>query len=105
MRQYPYLLSGSFAYDTLLHHAAPFEHSILPDAVGKLNVCFDIASVKEEFGGTGGNIAYNAALLDQAPVLVGSVGDDFERYADWLHHLKLDISTLTLAPNKACAHA
>lgn len=105
MRAAPYLLSGSFAYDTILHHAAPFHASILPDAIPKLNVCFDIASVQEEFGGTGGNIAYNAALLEQRPMLIGSVGDDFGRYADWMRHLNLDISTLTRAPNKACAHA
>lgn len=105
MRAAPYLLSGSFAYDTILHHAAPFQNSILPEAVPKLNVCFDIASVQEEFGGTGGNIAYNAALLLQGPVLVGSVGDDVQRYADWLRHLGLSTGTLTLAPNKPCAHA
>jgi adenosine kinase len=105
MRATPFLLSGSFAYDTILHHAAPFEHSILPEAVAKLNVCFDIASVQEEFGGTGGNIAYNAALLQQSPVLVGSVGDDIQRYADWMVTLGLNVGTLTLAPNKPCAHA
>ena len=105
MRATPYLLSGSFAYDTILHHASPFETSILPEAVAKLNVCFDIESVQEEFGGTGGNIAYNAALLEQSPVLVGSVGDDIQRYADWMRHMGLDTRTLTLAPNKACAHA
>lgn len=105
MRASPYLLSGSFAYDTVLHHAAPFENSILPGAVSKLNVCFDIESVQEEFGGTGGNIAYNAALLNQSPVLVGAVGEDVQRYADWMRHLGLDTGTLTLAPNKPCAHA
>lgn len=105
MRASPYLLSGSFAYDTILHHASPFENSILPDAVAKLNVCFDIASVQEEFGGTGGNIAYNAALLEQNPVLVGCVGQDIQRYAEWLRHNGLDVGTLTLAPNEACAHA
>ena len=101
----PYLLSGSFAYDTILHHAAPFDASILPEAVSKLNVCFDIASVQDEFGGTGGNIAYNAAMLGQRPMLVGSVGDDVQRYADWLRHQGLSTTTLTLAPGKACAHA
>ena len=105
MHTAPYLLSGSFAYDTILHHGAPFQSSILPDAIPRLNVCFDIASVKEEFGGTGGNIAYNASLLQQAPVLVGSVGDDVARYADWLRHLGLSSGSLTLAPNKSCAHA
>lgn len=105
MRATPYLLSGSFAYDTILHHAAPFEHSILPAAISKLNVCFDIASVQEEFGGTGGNIAFNAALLLQSPVLVGCVGQDIQRYADWMRHNGLDVGTLTLAPNEACAHA
>jgi len=105
MRANPYLLSGSFAYDTILHHAAPFTQSILPASLSKLNVCFDIESVKEEFGGTGGNIAYNAALLQQSPLLVGCVGQDIQRYADWMRHNGLAVDTLTLAPNEACAHA
>jgi adenosine kinase len=104
MSTVPYLLSGSFAYDTLLRHPAPFQNSILPEAVARLNVCFDIDSVHEEFGGAAGNIAYNASILGQSPMLVGSVGEDLARYVAWLRKNGLNDKTLTFAPNKTCAH-
>lgn len=100
----PYLLSGSIAYDTLLRHPAPFQNSILPEAVARLNVCFDIDSVKDEFGGAAGNIAYNAALLRQSPMVVGCVGEDAERYFEWMQVNGISIKSLTLVPNNTCAH-
>lgn len=100
----PYLLSGSFAYDTLLRHPSPFQNSILPEAVARLNVCFDIDSVQEEFGGAAGNIAYNASILKQSPMLIGSVGEDVFRYVDWMKKNGLSDKTLTFVPDKTCAH-
>lgn len=100
-----YLLSGSFAYDTILRHGALFQASILPEAVAKLNVCFDIDSVKNELGGAGGNIAYNASLLSQRPMLVGCLGGDAAQYLDWLCKNGLDATTLSLVPDEGCAHA
>lgn len=101
----PYLLSGSFAYDTILRHPALFSSSILPDALHKLNVSFDIESVTQEFGGCGGNIAYNAALLKVLPLLVGCVGHDASSYLEWLESRRLDTSTLTRIHDVGCAHA
>lgn len=100
----PYLLSGSFAYDTLLRHPSPFQNSILPEAVTRLNVCFDIESVREEFGGAAGNIAYNASILGQSPMLVASVGADVARYAEWMRKNRLNADTLNVVPDQACAH-
>lgn len=100
-----YLLSGSFAYDTIMHHPAPFEASILPEAVSRLNVCFDIGTVKDEFGGCGGNIAYNASLLGQSPMLVGCLGGDATAYLTWLSKNGQDASTLALIPGEGSAHA
>lgn len=106
MRSPPtYLLSGSFAYDTILHHPAPFAGSILPEAVSRLNVCFDIGMVKDEFGGCGGNIAYNASLLGQSPLLVGCLGEDATAYLAWLQKHGQDASTLALIPGEGSAHA
>ena len=58
-----YLLSGSFAYDTILLFNGKLETHILPESISRLNVSFLIDSTKDEFGGTGGNISYNASLL------------------------------------------
>lgn len=106
MRAAPtYLLSGSFAYDTIMHHPAPFQNSILPEAVSRLNVCFDIGDVKNEFGGSGGNIAYNASLLGQSPLLVGCLGGDSSAYVTWLEQNALNSETLTRIPSESCCHA
>ena len=40
-----------------------------------------VETFKESFGGTGGNIAYNLALLGERPTLLGNVGKkDFTEY-------------------------
>lgn len=101
-----YLLSGSFAYDTILLHKGQFHARILPEALSRLNVAFGIDSVKDEFGGTGGNIAYNAALLKQSPILCSSVGDnDFKRYAKHLIKNGLNPETLNQVEDQNTAHA
>lgn len=101
-----YLLSGSIAYDTILVHEGHFHARILPESVSRLNVSFGIDSAKEEFGGTAGNIAYNAALLqDIKPVLCSSVGHDFKPYKKHFEKHGIDVSTLTIAENERTAHA
>lgn len=49
-----------------------------------LNVCFVVDGLKEKFGGTAGNIAYNLALLGEKPMILAAAGKDFERYEAWL---------------------
>lgn len=101
-----YLLSGSFAYDTILLHKGQFHARILPEALSRLNVAFGIDSVKDDFGGTGGNIAYNASLLKQSPVLCSSVGDnDFNRYAQHLKVHNIDPENLNRIEDENTAHA
>lgn len=110
-----YLLCGSFAYDTILLHAGRFDAHILPEALTRLNVCFGADSVRDEFGGTAGNIAYNAALIHQDttlhtqpvwPVLAGSLGEvDAPAYLERLAAIGHDTRTLTEVPGQRCPHA
>ncbi|RQR65557.1 carbohydrate kinase family protein [Burkholderia sp. Bp9125] len=100
-----YLLAGSYAYDTVLRHPHAFQQRILPHAIDKLNVSFSLDSVAEEFGGCAGNIAYNAALLWDEPMLVGNVGADGERYLKRLESWGLDNTTLGFVPDRPTAHA
>jgi adenosine kinase len=110
-----YLLCGSFAYDTILLHSGRFDAHILPEALARLNVSFDADSVREEFGGTAGNIAYNAALLHQDttlgtrpvwPVLTGCLGEfDAAPYLARLRQAGHDVSTLTQVAGQRCPHA
>jgi adenosine kinase len=100
-----YLLSGSFAYDTILLHEGQFHHKILPESIARLNVAFSIDSTKNEYGGTGGNIAYNAALLRQDPLLIGSLGYDGKKYITHMEFAGLDTATLTINDEEETAHA
>lgn len=110
-----YLLCGSFAYDTILLHAGRFDAHILPEALARLNVAFDADSVRDEFGGTAGNIAYNAALLHQDttlgtkpvwPVLTGCLGEhDAAPYLARLREAGHDVTALTQVPGERCPHA
>ena len=78
------LICGSFAYDTIMVFEDRFKNHILPDQVHILNVCFVVPGMRREFGGCAGNIAYNLKLLGGDPLPMGTVGDDFESYAEWL---------------------
>ncbi|MDN5697757.1 MAG: carbohydrate kinase family protein, partial [Rubrobacter sp.] len=43
-------------------------------------------------GGVAGNIAYSLALLGQRPLIVGSVGQDFGEYREWMGAQNIDAS-------------
>ena len=79
------LICGSFAYDNIMVFPDKFKNHIIPEKVHILNVSFMVPSMRREFGGCAGNIAYNLNMLDgQAAVPMGTVGKDFEPYADWM---------------------
>ena len=64
-----------------------FSDHILPDKIHILNVCFLVNGLKEQFGGTAGNISYNLALLGERPLILAAAGKDFENYGKWLSSL------------------
>jgi adenosine kinase len=78
------LICGSFAFDTIMVFPGQFKNEILPDKVHILNVAFLVPQLRREFGGTAGNIAYNIRLLGGDGVPMGTVGNDFDKYAAWL---------------------
>ncbi len=85
------LVSGSLAYDRIMDFPGKFSDHILPDKIHILNVCFMINGLKENFGGTAGNIAYTLSLLGETPTIISAAGSDFESYRTWLQ--KNDIPT------------
>src|SRR5699024_7300576 len=78
------LICGSFAYDTIMVYSGQFKNEILPDRVHMLNVSFLVPEMRREFGGCAGNIAYSLALLGGDGIPMGTVGSDFEPYAQWM---------------------
>lgn len=78
------LICGSFAYDTIMVFPGYFKNEILPDKVHILNVSFLVPELRREYGGCAGNIAYNLHLLGGDAKPLGTVGKDFDAYADWM---------------------
>ncbi|MFM1956011.1 MAG: hypothetical protein RIR20_831 [Pseudomonadota bacterium] len=83
------LICGSMAFDTIMVFPDKFKHHILPEKTHMLNVAFLVPEMRKEFGGTAGNIAYNLNLLEDKPVIMATVGDDFGPYDTWLAHNKI----------------
>jgi len=78
------LICGSMAFDTIMVFHDQFKNHIMPDKVHMLNVCFLVPSLRREFGGCAGNIAYNLHLLGEEALPMATVGKDFGPYADWM---------------------
>jgi adenosine kinase len=96
------LICGSFAYDNIMVFHDRFKHHILPEKVHIINVSFLVPEMRREFGGCAGNIAYNLSLLGGDPLPMGSVGEDFGPYAEWMdkcsisrEHVKVIRGTFT----------
>ena len=76
--------TGSIAYDYLMSFPGHFRDHILPDRLDTISLSFLVDTMVRQRGGTAPNIAYTLALLGDKPLLVGTVGEDFEDYRAWL---------------------
>ena len=86
------LICGSMAFDTIMVFKDQFKNHILPESIHKLSVAFYVPELRKEFGGTAGNIAYNLKLLNEDPVIMATVGNDFSNYFEWLSQNTINIS-------------
>jgi adenosine kinase len=92
------LICGSMAFDTIMVFQDQFKKHILPDQIHILNVAFLVPQMRREFGGCAGNIAYNLQLLGGNPLIMATVGDDFETYVTRLAKLGLSQKHIRLIP-------
>jgi adenosine kinase len=83
------LICGSIAYDTIMVFGDRFKNHILPDQIHILNVAFLVPDMRREFGGCAGNIAYTLKMLGGDPLIMATVGDDYQPYAYRLEKLRL----------------
>jgi adenosine kinase len=86
------LICGSLAFDSVMVFQGRFRDHILPDRIHLLNVSFLVPSLKRNFGGCAGNIAYNLALLGGSGAPMATVGHDFAPYAAWLRERAVDLT-------------
>jgi adenosine kinase len=78
------LVCGSLAFDSIATFPGRFAEQILPHQLHILNVSFLVPTLRREFGGCAGNIAYNLALLGGEPMVVATVGSDGAGYVERL---------------------
>lgn len=98
-------ISGSLAYDRIMDFPGRFSDHILPDKLHILNVCFTVNGMKEKFGGTAGNIAYTLSLLEENPIILSTIGKDYQPYFNWLRYNNIDTSTIKIIEEEFTASA
>jgi len=99
------LICGSLAYDSIMVFEGRFKDHILPDQVHILNVAFLVPTLRQEFGGVAGNIAYNLALLEGDPLPMGTVGENSGEYLARLDALGIDRSCVLQVSDTRMAQA
>lgn len=99
------LICGSLAFDTIMVFPDKFKHHILPEKIHMLNVAFLVPEMRREFGGTAGNIAYNLRLLEDNPLIMATVGEDFGAYTAWLDSNNISSAHIKKIANSFTAQA
>ncbi|MBI3115479.1 MAG: carbohydrate kinase family protein [Candidatus Kerfeldbacteria bacterium] len=91
------LVSGSLAFDRIMNFPGRFRDHILPEKIHLLNVSFTVDDLREQYGGTAGNIAYTLRLLGVPVAVLATAGADFGPYQQWLlkHGVDLRPTQLT----------
>lgn len=99
----PVLICGSVAFDTIAVFEGRFKDHILADRIHALSVSFFVPTMRREFGGCAGNIAYNLKLLGGQPVPVATIGEDAEVYVQRFKQLGIDTSKIRMIPETLTA--
>ncbi|QNK71272.1 carbohydrate kinase family protein [Variovorax sp. PAMC26660] len=85
------VICGSLAFDTIMTFEGRFADQILPDQLHILNVSFLVPTLRRDFGGCAGNIAYSLNALGGNALPMATLGTDG---ADYIERMRsLGIST------------
>lgn len=93
------VVCGSVAFDTIAVFEGYFKEHILPDSIHSLSVSFFVPTMRKEYGGCAGNIAYNLRLLGGNPLPVGAVGADADDYLKHMQELGIDTKYVRVIPD------
>jgi adenosine kinase len=93
------------AYDRIMDFPGKFSDYILPDKIHILNVCFNVNGMVEKFGGTAGNIAYTLSLLQEKPLIVATIGKDYQSYFEWLKSNNIPLDGIKIIGDEFTAGA
>jgi len=70
------LICGSLAFDVIMQYPGKFSDALLADQLHKISVSFLVPTMRREYGGCAGNIAYNLKLLGGSPQIMATIGHD-----------------------------
>jgi adenosine kinase len=99
------LICGSLAFDTITVFPGRFAQQILPEQVHILNVSFLVPTLRREFGGCAGNIAYTLKRLGGEPLVMATIGTDGEEYAARLRSWGTSTDLVRVVPDSYTAQA
>jgi adenosine kinase len=77
-------VTGSIATDHLMTFPGKFTDQLIADKLDRVSLSFLVDELDIRRGGVAANIAFGLGVLGLRPLLVGSVGADFEDYRQWL---------------------
>ena len=101
----PALICGSLAFDTIMNFEGRFAEQILPEQLHILNVSFLVPSLRREFGGCAGNIAYSLHQLGGTALPMATVGSDGADYVARFRDLGIGTEFIRIVPESYTAQA
>ena len=99
------LVSGSMAYDRIMDFPGRFSDHIMPDKIHMINVSFTVNGLKENLGGTAGNIAYVLSLLGEKARILATMGHDYHQYFQWLEEKGIGTGDIRIINEELTASA
>ena len=97
------VVTGSIAFDYLMSFPGKFTDHFLQDHMSRVSLSFLVDSMDKRRGGCAPNIAYTLALLGERPRLMGTAGQDFGEYREWLESAGVDCSLVRQVDGKFTA--
>ena len=97
------VVTGSIAYDYLMSFPGRFTEHFLPEHMNRVSLSFLVDTMDKRRGGCAPNIAYSLALLGERPRLMGTAGQDFGEYKQWLESAGVDTSLVKIVDGKFTA--
>jgi adenosine kinase len=99
------LICGSLAFDTIMDFPGRFADQILPEQLRILNVSFLVPTLRRDWGGCAGNIAYALRQLGGAPLPLATLGSDGADYLERLRAQGIRTDLIGLLPDAYTAQA
>lgn len=98
------LICGSVAFDTIMMFDGKFSAAMTGES-HRFNLAFLVPTLRREFGGCAGNIAYNMKLLGGDPRIMATVGRDADIYRERFTQLGIEQKNITTIHTSYTAQA